>query len=321
MLGTGKISTSFFLIFIIASLFGCATTKPKPVMDPVTKPPEAAKAAPEKLYYPKLPEESKTLEQIGADLTILLANRTRPIGIEFPNGYYKKHNLSGYSNPKGLQEIIEDIKGLDSYSFTAQTYELSYIKTKSLIVLVDRLALNSLLFFRYDDLLDSPFTVKKSSDYDQHPLISFGNSILFHFDERDRSDARKIADYLLFIQHRMKKERDDQLSLFESKAAEYRKLKVKPSPSEEQKKLTAQARVLAHLKNYAGAIDLYLKAVELDPLSCPESYLDLALLSSEMSRLNTAIFYMRKYMMLEPRPSDSPMAMEKINEWDLMLKR
>ncbi len=119
----------------------------------------------------------------------------------------------------------------------------------------------------------------------------------------------------------MKKEHEKQLALFESKAAEYRALAVKPQVSEEQRKLIVQANALNQQKDYTGAIRLYLKALDLAPVSYPGAYFNLALLSAQVKRYNAAITYMKQYLLLVPDAPDARSARDKIYEWELKMKR
>ena len=82
-----------------------------------------------------------------------------------------------------------------------------------------------------------------------------------------------------------------------------------------------QANALNERKNYAGAIDLYTKTIEIDPVSYPEAYFNLALLSAQMQRFKPAIDYMKQYLLLEPGAKDARSGQDKIYEWELMLDK
>ena len=129
-------------------------------------------------------------------------------------------------------------------------------------------------------------------------------------------DLRTIS---CVIQQNLNKYQDERLALFESKAAQYRALKVKPPVSEEQRKFIVQANAMSQQKEYGRAIDFYLKAIELDPVSYPAAYFNLALLSAQMHRFKSAIAYMKQYLLLEPEAKDARSAQDKIYEWELMI--
>jgi tetratricopeptide (TPR) repeat protein len=130
--------------------------------------------------------------------------------------------------------------------------------------------------------------------------------------------VRTIADALYLVQQRNEELRAEPLALFEARAIEYRSLSVKPAISEEQRKYIVQANALNNRKDYTGAIELYRKAVEVDPVSYPGAYFNLALLSAQVNRYGQAIAYMKKYLLLEPEAQDSRSARDKIYEWELM---
>ena len=74
-------------------------------------------------------------------------------------------------------------------------------------------------------------------------------------------------------------------------------------------------------KDYAGAIDLYRKAIELDPMNYPAAYFNMALLSAQEKRFYSAIRYMKQYLLLVPDAKDARSVQDKIYEWELMMKR
>ena len=123
------------------------------------------------------------------------------------------------------------------------------------------------------------------------------------------------------MQQCAKKEMERQLTLFEPLAAKYRELVIKPPVSEEQRKYIVQANSLNQRKDYAGAIDLYLKAIELDPVAYPPAYFNLALLSAQMRRYHPAVSYMKQYLMLVPDAKDARSAQDKIYEWEIMMQQ
>jgi len=71
---------------------------------------------------------------------------------------------------------------------------------------------------------------------------------------------------------------------------------------------------------YDKAIDLYKKALEVKPTSYPAAYTNLALLSAQIRDLQTAIYYMKKYLMLEPEAADSRSCQDKIYEWEILMQ-
>lgn len=133
---------------------------------------------------------------------------------------------------------------------------------------------------------------------------------------------KQLADDLFFIQDQLnEKQYSSHLTLFEPIASQYRDLKIKPPVSEEQRKYIVQANALNQQKMYDKAIELYNKAIELDQTAYPAAYSNLALLSAQIHRFTTAIYYMKKYLLLEPDASDARSAQDKIYEWEIMMHK
>ena len=111
----------------------------------------------------------------------------------------------------------------------------------------------------------------------------------------------ELRQYLVFIQKQSKKKRyESELILFEPVAAKYRELKVKPPVSEEQRKYIVQANSTSGQGLFNKAIEIYNKALELDQTSYPAGYSNVALLSAQIKDYDGAIYYMKKYLLLEP---------------------
>jgi tetratricopeptide (TPR) repeat protein len=98
-------------------------------------------------------------------------------------------------------------------------------------------------------------------------------------------------------------------------------LEVKPIVSEEQRKYIVQANSFNEQKAYNIAIDLYMKATEIDQTSYPAAYYNLALLSINVNQFYGAIFYMKKYLMLVPDAEDARAAQDKIYEWETIIEK
>ncbi len=137
---------------------------------------------------------------------------------------------------------------------------------------------------------------------------------------QDKLNGWKIADYLYFFQQQHIKPMAERLVLFEPIAKTYRAKQIKPSISEDQRKFIVQANLLNQRKEYSRAIALYLKAIEPDPTSYPSAYTNLALLSAQLNDYQSAIFYMKKYLMLEPVAADARSCQDKIYEWEIMMQ-
>ena len=127
----------------------------------------------------------------------------------------------------------------------------------------------------------------------------------------------ELRENLIVMQNLARRKRyDAQLILFKPIAARYRELKVKPPVSEEQRKFIVQANSFNEKKMYVQAIQLYGKAIEVDQTAYPAGYSNLALLLAQINSYDAAIYYMKKYLLLEPEGSDARSAQDKIYEWE-----
>lgn len=171
----------------------------------------------------------------------------------------------------------------------------------------------------FSDIMDDNIVVQRL--HDQWPKgynrLEFRNfCFIGNIGNNDWGDVKGLADYLFYFQHRLNDQRYDSLiSIFKSIAEKYRALKLKPQVSEEQREYIVQANSFNEHKNYYKAIESYIKAIEVDQTAYPAAYSNLALLSAQLYRFNAAIYYMKKYLMLEPEASDARSAQDKIYLW------
>lgn len=276
--------------FITVAFLGCATTP-----DP----------QPKRAYHPKLPPGVMTLDAAIEDLATLL--KTPIIYIEYGETDYKVHAQDEEAKAR-LKERIRHL----SYESVIIDNEKVSIKARSIPVYRDRIDIPIYPLF-YEDLLESNIVV----DHDSIKLPSRVKLNFWRYEQAAK--VERIADDLFFIQQALKKQQDERLALFESKAAQYRGLKVKPSISEEQRRYVVQANAFNQQKNYARAIELFNKAIEVDPVSYPGAYFNMALLNAQLGKFNKAIFTMKQYLQLVPDAPDARSARDKIYEWEAMV--
>lgn len=132
----------------------------------------------------------------------------------------------------------------------------------------------------------------------------------------------KLRQYLIFMQNQLIKKRyNNQITLFEPIASQYRALKVKPQITEEQRKYIVQANSFSQQKLYDKAIELYKKAIESDRIAYPAAYSNLALLSAQVHNYDAAIHFMKIYLLFEPGASDARSAQDKIYEWEAQIAK
>ncbi len=288
-------------IFIMAALAGCAVL-------PFTEDYWKDYYAPKDVYQPKLPVGIKTIEAAREDLAGMLENRKDAVEIDFFGKY-----LQGLTTtPAGFDEIQKGVSGACTMTFSPSWVMVRGLK--NIDVRPDMLKVSSRLFVLYADL---PYLPINSHTEAGHYGVYLGVNRVQLF-PLSKTEAERVADDLFFIQQQYQRYYQKQLGLFEARAATYRKLAVKPPISEEQRKYIVQANYSTQHKDYDEAIDLYLKAVDLDPVSYPGAYFNLALLSGQLHRFRPAIGYMKQYLSLAPDANDARSAQDKIYEWEGM---
>lgn len=291
---------------IVTALAGCAGSN------------MGAGNTPEAVYHPKFPLGIKTLKDARKDLASLLENRKDALLIDFFSTYCKQHGLQDLTTTKaGFHEIEKGNSGACSISFAPPPSPMVWVHDlKNIYVRTDMLKVTSRLFVLYADLPCLPIKVDAAAD--GYYAIYVGQDQIGLYLPSEKN-AQRVADDLFFIQQHYQRDYQEHLALFEARAAKSRKLAVKPPLSEEQRKYIVQANYLTRQKDYDGAIDMYRKLIDLDPVSYPGAYFNLALLNAQLYRIGPAIGYMKQYLSLVPAAKDARSAQDKIYEWELKL--
>ncbi|MDP3352880.1 MAG: hypothetical protein Q8S44_03985 [Flavobacteriaceae bacterium] len=232
-------------------------------------------------YTPKLPVENNDMGKVTSSMSELIKNNL-------------KYNI-----------LITDLKNNISFA------------SKDISVLDERIEFRrktQQFILNFPDILDRAISVKGFTvTIDKYLSISLN---------RDIKDAQSFADDLYYIQRQLIKKRFAlNLEKFEPIADQYAALKVKPPVSEDQRKLIVQANSLNQQKQYAKAVEFYVKAIQLDPTAYPAGYYNIALLDAQLGYFENAIFEMKKYLMLMPNAPDARSAQDKIYEWELMVPK
>jgi tetratricopeptide (TPR) repeat protein len=160
-------------------------------------------------------------------------------------------------------------------------------------------------------------TIKYVEAYN-YTAISIGDSLQISRTGRNKGLLKN--DYILFKDYQNKKikeEFDIMLANFQKVVSDYSAKSEKPVQTEEQRKYIVQANSFNQGKNYLKAIDLYEKAVSLDPVSYPAAYYNLALLHAQIGNYRNAVLNMKKYLLLVPAAPDARSAKDKIYEWEI----
>lgn len=281
---------SVVFVLLIAIWGGCAAA---PAATPEPKP---------EIYYPKLPPGITTIEEAKQDLAILL----KEVDVIF-------YDRSSFKLPG--EGVLRELYGkyprmrINNILYTDDRYNIYKDEGGTIDVFDDRIDFP--LFPLYYKELSGDVTILVRWGY----MVELSHHVQLR---TPKATAQKIADDLYFIQKDIEKYNDGELEVFKEKAAQYRASKIKPQVSEAQRKFIVQANAFTQKKEYAEAIARYNKAIELDPVSYPEAYFNLALLSAQENRFKSAIGYMGKYLLLAPDAKDARSAQDKIYEWEAM---
>ncbi len=285
------------LLLVVASVLfaGCAVST-----DSTTQP-----AA---IYYPKLPQDVTTVAAAEEQLTILMKK-----------AYWVQYGRnSRIPNVEALRKFVENREGELGMATNFQYYDGGAFSIScsvdGIVVSEGRLAIPIFPVY-FDDLAGFPIKVIGYSIKGLPHEISISFSPAYNGGEKT---AQRAADLLFFIQQNWESFQKEKLAAFEKKAVLYRSLRTKPEMGEEQRKLIVQANAFNQQKNYDKAIDLYQKAAEVDQVSYPPAYFNLALLSAQTQRFKAAIRYMKQYLLLVPDAKDARSAQDKIYEWEAM---
>ena len=232
-----------------------------------------------------------------------------------------------------ISELLKNkatVKKLDKKSDKDAKSYSPWGTQKNIFVFDDRIELRNkkeLTIFYFSKMdgyrISSGYTIITNSTDTIETTVAIEDFLIVYEKE---NHGLKLYYNLIFIGNsikfdKMEKLNAQQLILFEPIAAQYRALKVKPPVSEEQRKYIVQANALNQQKMYEKAIELYNKAIELDQTAYPAAYSNLALLSAQIHKFNTAIYYMKKYLLLEPEATDARAAQDKIYEWEIMTQK
>lgn len=133
---------------------------------------------------------------------------------------------------------------------------------------------------------------------------------------KDLEYAKRFADDLVYLQN-IRQLADNSKVNFDSIAAAYSRLSVKPAIPEEARKYIVQANAMTQAKNYKKAIEYYNEAIRVNPAN-PMAYNNQALLYAMIGRYNEAINCMKKYLKLAPDAEDARAVQDKIYEYEAM---
>jgi tetratricopeptide (TPR) repeat protein len=251
------------------------------------------------IYNPVL-RSGKEMGKVKTDIANMLSGKTTI--------YDKKNNLSGI--PKDIL-VLDDRIEFKIKNQNTIIYFSDIIDDKILAQETNTISAKNMYISCSAQILLNNF------------IFSFEGPLMMRKLACNRfEELKNYADDLYFIQYQLREKRyKSQLVLFEPIAEQYRALKVKPPVSEELRKYIVQANSFNQQKMYDKAIELYNKAIELDQTAYPAACSNLALLSAQVYKFDAAIYYMKKYLLLEPDASDARSAQDKIYEWEIMMHK
>jgi tetratricopeptide (TPR) repeat protein len=179
---------------------------------------------------------------------------------------------------------------------------------------------------QHESLVGEEISVRPGTGTESSYSIIKISNFAWSFVATDRDSARRFVDDLRFLQQQAKADSAGNPALeitpeFQVRAAEYRAAAVKPPVTEAQRRCIVQANVLSQGKDYQGALDLYRKALEVDPVAYPGCYFNMALLTVELGRYGAGILLMQKYLLLVPDAKDARAAQDKIYEWEILMQK
>lgn len=162
--------------------------------------------------------------------------------------------------------------------------------------------------------IDSLYISQNYSDYSPGTQGTVSRETILSKNQKVRDLFSLFKAYQSYpVTERYKKD----LKKFETLADDYRNTEVKPTISEEQRRLIVQANALNDKHSYSGALEKYKQAIELNPVSYPQAYYNMALIAAQNKDYKYAILNMKKYLLLVPDAQDSRAGQDKIYEWEI----
>ena len=257
-----------------------------------------------------------TIFTFNTNAQIVITNPANKSATEF---YYDNEEIK--NSVVKIAELID--KGVTIYRLRVNPTKSYHTwgSEKNIRVLEDRIE-----FAKNDEKASFPFknilNTVGYGDYYGNISVYFGD---FQIKVKGKEAGQKVKkEFELLIENNKNihyENRKTQLVLFEKNAAEYRALKVKPPVSEEQRKFIVQANGFNEKKMYNEAISLYEQAIAVDQTAYPAAYSNLALLSAQVKDYDSAIYHMKKYLLLVPDAADARGAQDKIYEWEAEIAR
>lgn len=261
-------------------------------------------------------EEHVCADLLGRKVEIAAVKKDLQDLLSFaPDGVVVRYARPPYARSANIGELAAGAKNVVSITTTPNgNFDDIYLTT--LTVDDARISASDKIYLDYNDLLEHEVRFDPTNGYPNHPYnVVVSDVITFSFMFKDFTQC--VADNLAYVQQSLwKKKTADALAAFQPVVEKHRAMPAKPQVSEEQRKYIVQANSMTQKKQFDKAMALYGKALDIDPLSFPAAYYNMALIASQQGRYNAAILSMRKYLLLVPDAEDARSAQDKIYEWE-----
>jgi tetratricopeptide (TPR) repeat protein len=159
------------------------------------------------------------------------------------------------------------------------------------------------------------------TDYDYGNKIAVGKIVF-----TSKWSIQGLKEDLNAIRAQLIRETEDRkieglIESFMPVAARYRSMIDKPVITEAQRKKVIESELFSSEGKYQDAIKSLLSALEIDPVSYPQGYYNLAFLYERVGNFAGSILNMKKYILLDPFAEDARASQDKIYEWELKRKK
>ncbi len=170
--------------------------------------------------------------------------------------------------------------------------------------------------FKFAQLMNTDFGYRVKDAPAGYPQgVQLWGVLALFFVDKDLTQC--VFDEIKFIQQDMRQKYvDREMGYFPPLAAEYRAMEPKPKVSEDQRRFIVQANSWTEKKRYDMAIEMYLKALQVNQVTYPAAYYNMGLLYAQQGEYMAAIVCMQKYLLLVPEAADARTAQDKIYEWE-----
>lgn len=175
----------------------------------------------------------------------------------------------------------------------------------------------SLIYIKLNqDMSIRPF-VNIYGDKRDFPALYIGDSLVIWTVKDKYAKVKEICRLFSFLNNiRLSEVADKELAEFQKVVANYKALSEKPTITEEQRKYIVQANSKNEKKEYKEALNFYQKVIDVNPISYPSAYNNMALIAAQIENYVDAIYSMKKYMLLVPEAEDARAVQDKIYEWE-----